>query len=127
MKSIIQRLVLAIFLFINLATLMLDWQVVEGLTSKKGWVVISGNLILSVFILLLYFISLVFLNKAKKPFFIIGLCSLSMLAALEISKFETFGYFKNLAIGVYLGVGTIIVNIILYIFLLRKECFVESN
>ena len=127
MKSVIQRLVLAIFLFINLTTLMLDWQVVEGLTSRGGWLVISGNLMLSFFILSLYFISLIFFNKAKKVFFISGLCSLSMLAALEISKFEAFGHFNNSAIGVYLGISTIAVTIILYIFLLRKECFMESG
>lgn len=127
MNSIIRRTVVSVSLVCNLLTLLLDWQVIDGLTSRRGILVLTSNMLLSAIILCSYFVSIVFYEKAKKIFFILGLCSLSMLAALEISKFETFGYFKNSAIGVYLGVGTIVLTIILYIFLLRKKYFMENN
>lgn len=126
MKSIFKRCLLVILFMLNLSTLFLDWQIIEGLTSRSGVLILSSNIVLSGIILCTYFFSLLFFKKSKKLFFITGLCSLSMLAALEISKFESYGRFNNQAIGVYLGLLTMIVTISSFVFLLRKETF-ECN
>lgn len=85
--------------------------------------VLSGNAVLAVIILGMYFLSLLLYNKAKTTCFITGLCSLSMLSALEFSKFELYGRFNNSEIGVYLGLASIAITIIAYVLLLREETF----
>ena len=126
MKSILKRL-LAAFLLVNLSTLMFDWQVIEGITSCDGIIVLSGNIVLSGIILCVYFLSLLLYKKFKTICFIGGLCSLSMLFALEFSKFESYGRFNNSSIGVYLGLLTIIITIAIFILLLRKETFLTNK
>lgn len=127
MKSILKRLLLAALLFVNLSTLMLDWQIIEGMTSRDGILVLSGNIVLSGIILCIYFLSLLLYKKLKTVCFISGLCSLSMLSALEFSKFESYGRFNNSAIGVYLGLSTMIITIVTFILLLRKETFLSNK
>lgn len=123
MKSILKRLLLVTLLLVNLSTLFLKWQTIEGMTSRNGILVLSGNVVLSGIILCIYFFSLLFYKKSKIPCFISGLCSLSMLFALEFSKFEAYGRFNNSAIGVYFGLLTIIITIMAFAVLLGKETF----
>ena len=111
MKSILKRVLLAALLLVNLSTLLLDWQTIEGITSRDGVLVLSGNIVLSGVILCIFFLSLLLYKKLKTICFISGLCSLSMLFALEFSKFESYGRFNNSAIGVYLGLLTMIIRL----------------
>lgn len=123
MKKILSRVFLLVLFILNLLTLLFDWQIIPGLTSQDGLLVLTSNLWLSVIIVGLYGVSVVFYGRHKKLFFITGLCALSALFALEFSRFESYGRFHNSAIGVYLGLVTIIINIIFYIIILRKETF----
>ena len=75
----------------------------------------------------IFFLSLLLYKKLKTICFISGLCSLSMLFALEFSKFESYGRFNNSAIGVYLGLLTMIITIAAFILLLRKETFLADK
>lgn len=121
MKGLLKRVILAVLFIFNLCTLFLNWQVIEGLTFRRGTIILTGNLILSAVIIGLYFVSLIFYNKAPNTFFITGICSLSMLFALEFSKFEVYGRFNNSALGVYLGLFSIALTIIAYVILLKKS------
>lgn len=121
MKSLLKRVTLAVLFIFNLCTLLLNWQVIEGLTFRRGTIILTGNLILSAIIIGLYFVSLIFYNKSPNTFFITGICSLSMLFALEFSKFEVYGRFNNSALGVYLGLVSIALTIIAYVILLKKS------
>ena len=105
----------------------MDWQTIEGITSRDGVLVFSGNIVLSGVILCIFFLSLLLYKKLKTICFISGLCSLSMLFALEFSKFESCGRFNNSAIGVYLGLLTMIITIAAFILLLRKETFLADK
>ena len=107
--------------------LLLDWQAIEGITSRDGVLVLSGNIVLSGVILCIFFLSLLLYKKLKTICFISGLCSLSMLFALEFSKFESYGRFNNSAIGVYLGLLTMIITIAAFILSLRKETFLADK
>ena len=108
---------------INLTTLLFDWHIVEGLTSVNGFQILTQNIFLSGSVICLYCVSLIFFIKNKKVFFVSGLCSLSALFALEFSAFEKYGGFGNGAFGVYAGIVTAILNIAVYVLLLRKNAF----
>lgn len=107
--------------------LLLDWQTIEGITSRDGILVLSGNIVLSDVILRIFFLSLLLYKKLKTICFISGLCSLSMLFALKFSKFESYRRFNNSAIGVYWGLLTMIITIAAFILLLRKETFLADK
>ena len=62
MKSILKRVLLAALLLVNLSTLLLDWQTIEGITSRDGVLVLSGNIVLSGVILCIFFLSLLLYN-----------------------------------------------------------------
>lgn len=123
MKKLLSRLPAAVLLLLNLATLFLDWQVIDGLTTRKGVQILTRNVLLSCAVLTLFFVSIILFDKAKRTFFTIGLCSLSMLAALEFSAFEAYGRFGNPAVGVYLGVISIALAIAVYVLTLKKQTF----
>ena len=63
MKSILKRVLLAALLLVNLSTLLLDWQTIEGITSRDGVLVLSGNIVLSGVILCIFFLSLLLYTK----------------------------------------------------------------
>ena len=63
MKSILKRVLLAALLLVNLSTLLLDWQTIEGITSRDGVLVLSGNIVLSGVILCIFFLSLLLYKK----------------------------------------------------------------
>lgn len=44
-----------------------------------------------------------------------------MLAALEFSQFEAYGRFSNGAVGVYLGLLTIILAVAAFVILLKRR------
>lgn len=123
MKKILLRVFLLTLFILNLLTLLLDWQIIPGLTSQGGLLVITSNPWLSVIIIGMYSVSVIFYAKNKKIFFITGMCALSALFALEFSRFEQYGRFRNNAIGIYFGLSTIIINIVFYIIILKKETF----
>lgn len=127
MKKILSKAFLLALFILNLLTLLLDWQVIPGVTFQGGLLVLTSNLWLSLIIVGMYGISIVFYEKRKKLFFTTGLCALSALFALEFSRFERYGRFRNSAIGVYLGLLTIIVNIVFYIIILKKETLSVDN
>ena len=116
------RKIILLFLFVlNLTTFLLDWQSIQGITSRTGILILSGNLMLSSLIIGMYFISILFYFRAKRVFFITGVCSLSMLFALEFAKFEQYGRFSNSAIGVFFGLTATVICLVAHIFLLRKS------
>ena len=75
MKSILKRVLLAALLLVNLSTLLLDWQTIEGITSRDGVLVLSGNIVLSGVILCIFFLSLLLYKKLKTICFIYQLFS----------------------------------------------------
>ena len=77
----------------------------------------TGNILLSLMILVMYGISVLFYEKAKKVFFCIGLSSLSMFFAIMFSKFESWGRFANKCVGPYIGLIFISLTIVAYVWL----------
>ena len=120
-KKYLRQIILLSLFVLNLTTFLLDWQSIQGITSRTGILILSGNLMLSCLIISMYIISILFFSRAKRIFFITGVCSLSMLFALEFAKFEQYGRFSNSAIGVYFGLTATVVCLVVHIFLLGKS------
>lgn len=115
MKKVFKKAILISLLFLTLSTLLLTWQNYSNVQVLNGTQIISGNLLLSTLIIVLYLGSVLFYEKARKLLFCSGLCSLSMLFALLFSRFESWGGFANENAGPYLGLSCILITIATYI------------
>jgi hypothetical protein len=103
------------------ATLLLTWTNVLNVQTLDGTSIFTGNMILSLMIIGMYGISVVFYEKAKKVFFCIGLSSLSMLFAIMLSKFESWGRFANKCAGPYIGLIAVAFTLAVYVWLNSKD------
>lgn len=121
MKKWIKKMLLLSLLLIDCCTMLLPWVDYKHIQSLNGTVILTGNLLLSFFIISTYVICVLFQEKAGKPFFCAGLSSLCMLFALMFSKFESLGRFANHCVGPYLGLLAVSANIVAYVLLLRSS------
>ncbi len=121
MKTLFKKIVLIVMMFCNCLTLLLPWVNYNNVQMLNGMVVLSGNLLLTVIILGLYFISIFFQKNNPKLFFCTGIASLSMLFAIMFSRFESWGRFSNPCLGPYLGLISVVVTFILYVLFFFKE------
>ena len=117
MNKIVKKLILLIMFAGCCATLLLTWTNVLNVQTLDGTSILTGNILLSLMILVMYGISVLFYEKAKKVFFCIGLSSLSMFFAIMFSKFESWGRFANKCVGPYIGLIFISLTIIAYVWL----------
>ena len=76
---------------------------------------------MTLFIFGAYGISVLFYEKAPKVFFCTGLSGLSMFFAIMFSKFEGWGRFANTCIGPYVGLLSVVLTIVIYIWLNTKD------
>ena len=113
----IKKIILLALLAGCLSTLLLTWTNVLHVQSLDGTSILTGNLFLTLLILGSYCISVLFYEKAPKVFFCVGLSGLSMLFAIMLSKFESWGRFANRCVGPYIGLSTVILTIIVYTWL----------
>ena len=117
MNKIVKKLILLIMFAGCCATLLLTWTNVLNVQTLDGTSILTGNILLSLMILVMYGISVLFYEKAKKVFFSIGLSSLSMFFAIMFSKFESWGRFANKCVGPYIGLIFISLTIVAYVWL----------
>ena len=117
MNKIVKKLILLIMFAGCCATLLLTWTNVLNVQTLDGTSILTGNILLSLMILVMYGISVLFYEKAKKVFFCMGLSSLSMFFAIMFSKFESWGRFANKCVGPYIGLIFISLTIVAYVWL----------
>lgn len=121
MKTLLKKICLFVMMLCNCLTLFLPWVNYNNVQMLNGIVVLSGNLLLTVIILGLYFISILFQEKKRKFFFCAGIASLSMLFAIMFSRFESWGRFSNPCFGPYLGLVSVVATFVLYVLFFYKE------
>lgn len=109
-------ILLGLFIF-SLLTLFLTWENIVNVRILDGIVVLTANKLLSGMIICMYFVSVLFFEKAPKTMFCVGLSALSMLFGLYLSKFESFGGFSNRCIGPYLSLISVAITIAIYLIL----------
>ena len=119
MKPIFKKLIICLLTALCCSTLFLTWEGYVGVKMVRGIPVLSGNPLLTIIIFGVFFVSIFFYEKKPKLFFTTGLCSLSMLLTLFFRKFEIMGGFKNPFIGPWLGVLSVIIDLIVFILLFR--------
>ena len=73
MKAIIKKVILLALFLLSLSTLLLKWNEISGVQTVSGTSVLSGNLLTSMLICGMYFVSIVFHEKAPKTMFCIGI------------------------------------------------------
>ena len=113
--SILKKLLLIFLFCCCCATLLLTWQEVRGVQTLDGTVILTGNIGLFAIIVAMYFVGVLFYEKAKNVFFCMGISSLSMLFAIMLSKFEAWGRFANHCAGPYVGLATVLITMGIYI------------
>lgn len=122
MKSkVIKKLILLSMFAGCCSTLFLTWTNYQNVQTLDGTSILTGNLFLTMYIFGTYAISVIFYEKAPRVFFCMGLSSLSMYFAIMFSKFESWGRFANKCVGPYIGLLTVVLTIIVYVWINNKE------
>lgn len=121
MNKFFKKLVLLAMFAGCCATLLLTWTEVRNVQSLDGTSILTGNLLLTLIILGTYGISVLLYEKVPKVFFCTGLSSLSMFFAIMLSEFEGWGRFSNICIGPYVGLLSVVLNILVYVWLNAKD------
>ena len=121
MNKIIKKIILLTMFIGCCSTLFLTWTDVHNVQSLDGTSILTGNLFLTLLILGTYCTSVLFYEKAPKVFFCLGLSGLSMLFAIMLSKFESWGRFANRCVGPYAGLSAVILTTAVYVWLNMKE------
>ena len=119
-KGWIAKVVLLINMGCTILFMLLPWMRVEGIKEVNGLVILSGNVVLSVIILCLYIISVLFYEK-NKVFPITGIASVCMVFSIMFSRFEQWGRFSTTLPGPYLGLISVLINLVLLIVLCCKN------
>jgi|GEM_PF-2239271 len=127
MKKLLKKTILLALFVACCATTLLTWSNIHNVQSLSGTYILTGNVLLSALIVVLYGVSVLFYEKAQKVFFCLGLCSLSMLFAIMFSEFESLGRFSNTCVGPYLGLLTVIATAIVYIWLNIRQKGCKSD
>lgn len=121
MKRIFRKIILLALFALSLSTYFLTWVDYKGVQTLNGISILTGNVLLSLFIIVMYTLSILFFEKAPKVLFCTGLSSLSMLFAITFAKFESSGRFANRCLGPYISFTAIILTIAIYlIFTIQK-------
>ena len=121
MNKFLKKLVLLAMFAGCCATLLMTWTNYSNVQTLDGTSILTGNLFLTLFIFGTYGISVLFYEKATKVFFCTGLSGLSMFFAIMFSKFEGWGRFANTCIGPYVGLLSVVLTIVIYIWLNTKD------
>lgn len=127
MNKLLKKIVLLALFVACCATTLLTWSNIHNVQSLSGTYILTGNVLLSALIIGMYGVSVLFFEKAKKVFFCLGLCSLSMLFAIMLAEFESLGRFANTCVGPYLGLLTVVATAIVYIWLNIRKKGCESS
>ncbi len=120
MKKWAVKIFIICMMLVTCATLLLTWSEVSGVQSLDGTSILTGNPLLSALILGMFFISVLFFEKARKVFFCSGLVSLCMLFSIMLSKYEAWGRFSNTCPGPYAGLLCVVCTIVLFILLFHN-------
>ena len=121
MNKFVKKIILLAMFALCCATLLLTWVNYSNVQTLDGTSILTGNLLLTLLIFGTYGVSVLLYEKAKKVFFCTGLSSLSMLFAIMFSKFESWGRFAIKYVGPYLGLLTVILTIIVYVWFNIKD------
>lgn len=118
-----KKVILTILMGINCAILTLPWVNYSDVKVVSGSVILSKHLVVSLLVLGLYFLSVWLYDLWKPGMFVIGLACLCVLLGMMIAQIADWGTFSLRCLGPYLGVGAVVVNVVVYVALLKSALF----
>lgn len=119
MTSTVKKLVLSVLMALTMMMLFLPWVNYSGVKVVSGSVVLSRHLVMSLVVLGVYFLSVWLYHLWKPGCFIIGLACLFILLGMMIDQIFAWGAIALESPGPYLGVGAVVLNVVVYVVLLR--------
>ena len=119
MSTTAKKLILSLLMGLNCAALFLPWVNYSGIKVVSGSVVLSRHLVMSLVVLGVYFLSVWLYHLWKPGCFIIGLACLFILLGMMIDQIFAWGAIALESPGPYLGVGAVVINVVVYVVLLR--------
>ena len=114
-KCIKKIILISMFAFCYLSMLM-TWYNASGVKVINGTSIVTGNMFLSVAIIVTYIVSVLFFDKSPKIFLISGILSLLVLLAQMLFKFYELGSIATMSVGPYVGFVLVIITLCVYIF-----------
>lgn len=119
MTSTVKKLVLSVLMALTMMMLFLPWVNYSDVKVVPGILVLSKHMVISLVVLGLYFLSVWLYHLWKPGCFIIGLSCLFMLLGMMIDQIFAWGAIALESPGPYLGVGAVVINVVVYVVLLR--------
>lgn len=119
MTSAVKKLVLSVLMALTMMSLFLPWVNYSNVKVVPGILVLSKHMVLSLVVLGLYFLSVWLYHLWKPGFFIIGLACLCVLLGMMIAQISAWGAIALQSQGTYVGVGAVVLNLVVYVVLLR--------
>ncbi|MBM6897464.1 hypothetical protein H9X86_08830 [Pseudoflavonifractor capillosus] len=120
MSTNAKKCTLSLLMGLNCAALCLPWVNYSGVKVVTGSVVLSRHLVASLVVLGLYFLSVWLYQLWKPGCFILGLACLCVLLGMMAQQISIFGPIALESPGPYLGVGAVVLNVVVYVVLLRR-------
>ena len=119
MSTTAKKLTLSLLMLLNCATLILPWVNYSDVKVVPGILVLSRHMAISLIILGLYFLSVWLYHLWKPGCFIVGLACLFTLLGMMMDQIFAWGAIALESPGPYLGVGAVVLNVVVYVVLLR--------
>ena len=127
MTSTVKKLALSVLMALTMMMLFLPWVNYSGVKVVSGSVVLSRHLVMSLVVLGLYFLSVWLYHLWKPGCFIIGLACLFILLGMMIDQIFAWGAIALESPGPYLGVGAVVLNVVVYVVLLRDALGISRS
>ena len=104
---------------LTMMMLFLPWVNYSDVKVVPGILVLSKHMVISLVVLGLYFLSVWLYHLWKPGCFIIGLACLFILLGMMMDQIFAWGTIALESPGPYLGVGAVVLNVVVYVVLLR--------
>lgn len=119
MTSKVKKLVLSGLMIFTLMTLTLPWVNYSNTKEVPGTLILSKYTEVCLLVLGLYFLSVWLYELWKPGLFMVGLACLCVLLGIMIVQIAAWGAPSLKCLGPYLGVGSVVLNLVSYVLLQR--------
>lgn len=126
MKNIMKKIGLIALFAMDIACLLIPWWYMTGFFTIIiiGMGIVTDHIVRTVVIAIMYLVSVIFMEKKPKVFFVTGLLSLTMYLAVI---FHEWGFKMSRMPGPYVAVILVIANIVAFVLIYASELKKNSD
>lgn len=126
MKNIMKKIGLIALFAMDIACLLIPWWYMTGFFTIIiiGMGIVTDHIVRTVVIATMYVVSVIFMEKKPKVFFVTGLLSLTMYLAVI---FHEWGFKMSRMPGPYVAVILVIANIVAFVLIYASELKKNSD